>query len=248
MARALTACTLLVGIAALAACTVKETPTPALAGPSELGLSLSLQASPDVLVQDGESQTHVVIQARNVNGQPVPNLPLRVEILHRGSLVDFGRLSPSRNLATGGDGRAVFDYIAPAAPPFPVDDGTNIVTLLVTPVGTDYANATPRSVQIRLVPPGVIVAPTGPSFTVTPSTLVVAQEGFFNASASTAPDGRKIEVYDWDFGDGKKKHIIGTAHATHEFMVEGTFTVVLTVTDSAGVSASTARLVKVVAE
>jgi PKD repeat protein len=115
-------------------------------------------------------------------------------------------------------------------------------------VGTDYANATPRSVQIRLVPPGVIVAPTGPSFTVTPGTLAVAQVGFFNASASTAPDGRKIEIYDWDFGDGTKKHIVGSAYTTHDFMAVGTFTVVLTVTDSAGVSASTARLVKVVAE
>ncbi|MCC7242391.1 MAG: hypothetical protein IT180_10745, partial [Acidobacteria bacterium] len=51
----------IIGMLALAAvaasCTVKDTDAPALAGPSELALSLSLQALPDSIYQDGSSQS-----------------------------------------------------------------------------------------------------------------------------------------------------------------------------------------------
>jgi hypothetical protein len=38
---------------AVASCTVNETEVPALSGPSELALSLDLQASPDQILQNG---------------------------------------------------------------------------------------------------------------------------------------------------------------------------------------------------
>ena len=116
MLRALRACTLVVAVAlSVAACTVKNTDTPPLAGPSELGLSLALQAVPDVVIQDGESRAQIVVTARDPNSQPVRNLALRVEISFQSRLVDYGTLSPGHNIVTGSDGKAVVTYTPPKA-------------------------------------------------------------------------------------------------------------------------------------
>ena len=59
-----------------------------------MSLSLAITANPDVLSLDGSSQTLITIEARDTNGQPAPNVPLRVEILADGQIdrfrVDFG--------------------------------------------------------------------------------------------------------------------------------------------------------------
>jgi PKD repeat protein len=67
------------------------------------------------------------------------------------------------------------------------------------------------------------VSPSAPA----PGTLVV-----FNAAGSTVAFGRTIVSYDWDFGDGSPKG--SGATPTHVYSSEGTFTVVLTVTDNLG--------------
>jgi PKD repeat protein len=65
------------------------------------------------------------------------------------------------------------------------------------------------------------------SFTTTPTNLVVA----FNASASTAISPATISTYAWTFGDTGT----GTGVSpSHTYAANGTYTVVLTVTDSAG--------------
>jgi hypothetical protein len=235
----------MVAAALVAACTVSNTEAPPLAGPSELGLSLSVQASPDVLVQNGEAQAEVVVVARDAMSQPVRNLALRVEIQYRSNIVDYGQIAPGHNIVTGGDGKAVVTYTPPAAPPQSTDTGNNIVTLLFTPVGTDYASAVPRQVQIRLVPPGIIAPPVGPLFTFSPSSPVVNQVVYFDAGLSTVPEGRTIVVYEWDFGDGKRKRIQDSATTHHYFLAAGDSTVVLTTTDSAGHQMSVSRTVKV---
>ena len=66
--------------AMFAGCTVSHTPAPPLQGPSELGLSLTITANPDVLSMDGASQSRITIEARDANGQLLPNKQLRVEI------------------------------------------------------------------------------------------------------------------------------------------------------------------------
>ena len=89
-----------------------------------------------------------------------------------------------KNLVTGGDGRASATYTAPLAPADPVDTQT-VVQILATPGGTDYANATSRSVSIRLVPPGIILPPNGtpvPSFTYSPSAPLSKSDVTFDAS------------------------------------------------------------------
>ncbi|MFI8592968.1 PKD domain-containing protein, partial [Microbacterium sp. NPDC078428] len=66
----------------------------------------------------------------------------------------------------------------------------------------------------------------------------------FDGSASTSPDDRAIESYEWDFGDGAT----GTGvTVTHEYAGAGTYDVTLTVTDEAGLSRSVTQPVNVAA-
>lgn len=230
-----------VAAAFLSACTLSETAAPPLQGPSELGLSLTIFANPDVITQNGTSQSLVVIQAFDANGLPARNIPLRAEITVGGVVSDFGTLS-ARTLVTGNDGRATVTFTAPPAPL--VDTDTNLrVSIRVTPSGTNFADAEPRFVDIRLVPPGVIIG-TGPSpsFTFTPDSPAIRTNVVFDATASTAPSNATIASYSWDFGDG------GTGSGrivTHEFRTPNTFSVTLTVTDSNGLSASTSRSITI---
>jgi chitodextrinase len=205
----------------LGACTVKKQETPPLTGPSELGTSITITVSPDVLRQDGASQSIVTIVARDNNGQLLRNLSLRAEITVNNIVTDFGTLS-ARNLVTDANGRATAVYTAPPSPAVSIDTGT-LVQIQVIPSGTDFGNATPRFASIRLVPTGVVVPPINgltPKFTVNPATPTDHQTVFFDASTSTTTNG------DGDTGTG-----IATSHS---FDDSGTFVVTLTVTDSIG--------------
>ena len=141
----------LAAVVLVASCTVSKTERPPLAGPSELSLALTLLANPDVLAQDGASQSQVVIQARDANGLAVKNLAVHLDNLGCGTTANVGMLS-SRDLVTGADGRATASYTAPTAAAN-CEPNNAWVTLQVMPVGSDYRSATPRTVDIRLVPP-----------------------------------------------------------------------------------------------
>jgi subtilisin family serine protease len=58
----------------------------------------------------------------------------------------------------------------------------------------------------------------------------------FNASSST--DDHGIVSYGWDFGDGASSSSAGASTVTHGYQTKGQYTVTLTVTDTAGQSAS----------
>jgi PKD repeat protein len=108
-----------------------------------------------------------------------------------------------------------------------------VVEIAVTPTSGDYSNDTPRSVSIRLVPPGVIVPPeTGvtPNFTINPASPQDNQPVLFDASSSTTTSGI-ITSYQWNFGDGGT----GTGMtASHTYAIAGTYVVTLRVTNSIG--------------
>ena len=233
----------MVASALLASCTMKKQEAPPLAGPSEFGTSISLAVVPDVIFQDGASQSLITATARGPNGEPVRNLSLRAEIAVNGAMMDFGSLS-ARNLVTGTDGRATVVYTAPPGPAGATASSGALVQILVTPIGSDFMNATPRDVMIRLVPVGVIIPPDGmqPRFTFTPTSPADHQQVLFDASTSEASANNPIVRYDWNFGDGEG----GSGRTVaHSFEDPGTFVVTLTVSDAFNRSASTSQTITV---
>jgi PKD repeat protein len=231
-----------------AGCTVKKDEAPPLIGPSELGKAIAITVTPDVLTQDGVSQSVVRVTVRNQHGQPVPNEALRAEIWVDGTPRDFGTLS-ARNVVTGGDGSATFAYTAPPAAPVAEDSGT-VVDIALTPLNSgNFANSQTRTVTIRLVPPGVIVPPSGlaPHFTASPSSPIQGQPVFFDACRNTAlppcaPANNPVVSYHWDFGDGRTA---SGQSATHTFSGPANYFVRLTITDSFGRSQSTTQTIAV---
>jgi len=230
---------LALALAASVGCTVHKTEAPPLSGPSELSLSLTMLATPDTLSQDGFSQSTVVIQARDGNAQPVRSLAVRVDIAIGGVVQDFGRLS-TKNVVTGSDGKASVVYTAPTA----VDsvDRQTLVSILATPAGSDATAQTPRSITIKLVPPGVITppGPTVPDFTIAPDSPKQMDQVQFDASDPTL-DAR-IASYDWTFGDGSSA---SGRQVSHQFRDAGSFVVTLTITDNTGARGTRPKTVQV---
>lgn len=77
-----------------------------------------------------------------------------------------------------------------------------------------------------------------PIFEVTPSTARAGTELTFDASGSvvaTVPEGNVAVGWSWEFGDGETAK---GESVTHTYAKAGTYTIKLTVTDSAGRSAS----------
>jgi len=86
MARALRFLALVAAVAlGASACTVKKTEAPALTGPSELGLSLTVSATPDILTQDGSSQATVTVVARDSAGSVKKKHALPPATMKRGT-------------------------------------------------------------------------------------------------------------------------------------------------------------------
>jgi PKD repeat protein len=239
------------GLLASAACTVHKTETPALTGPSEFALSVSVSAIPDSINLDGASQSSIVVTVRDASGQPKAGASLRADIAVGGAIQDFGRLS-AKTLVTGADGKASTIYTAPAAVTGSI---TTTVSIVVTPIGTDFQGAVAQSVSIRLTPTVVVVivpvvgGPTA-NFAVTPAALNAQSPVTFDATAScgsTDNNGActttsKIVTYTWDFGDG------GTGSgliATRTFALQQTYSVALTVTNDKGASATTRKSVAI---
>jgi PKD repeat protein len=102
--------------------------------------------------------------------------------------------------------------------------GAFSVTLTVT----DSAGKTGASSKSVTV--GAGAAPVA-AFTTSPAQIRAGQLFFLDATGSTAPAGRTIVKYEWNFGDNQ---IVEGARIDHVFPVAGTFTVTLTVTDSGG--------------
>ena len=187
------------GIVVLAGgCTLSDQDPPPLTGPSELAQSIVIAVSPDVLPQDGASQSFITVTARDANAQPIRNLTMRTETQVNGTPVDFGTLS-ARNVVTGSDGRATLVYTAPPSPAV-APDAFLLVDIVVTPFGSDFNNSSQRTASIRLVPQGMVIPPGDlvPAFTVTPPAPADGQTVLFDASTSTRIDRRvSMELRRW---------------------------------------------------
>jgi PKD repeat protein len=207
----------------IAGCTLENGVAPAVTGPSEFGLSVTLTASPDLLPRDGESQSLVTVTVRDDASRPVPG-----RMLSAGT--DIGTLSDS-DVMTSEDGRATFLYTAPPA-------GTvgNAAQVWVVPIGDNGGNAVARTLSINFSGPSNRTAPT-PNFISTPAEPERGAPVRFDASTTTDEEIVCLDLctYSWDFGDGS-----GASGRTvsHTYSSAGTFIVTLTVTDRAGASAS----------
>jgi PKD repeat protein len=225
-------------LACASGCTTKSQEAPPLTGPSELDQSIAVAVSPDVLPMDGASQSFVSVTARDAASQPIRNLSLRVEIHVGGVPTDFGSIS-ARSLVTGSDGRATFVYTAPLGPEVNSDPFI-LVDLVVTPIGTDFNNAVPRTAAIRLTPSRGNIPPINlaPAFTVNPGSPQIGQTVLFDASSSQG----QIAEYQWSFGDGSRA---GGRTAQHSYDEAETFVVTLTIFDAQGRSRQTSQSITV---
>lgn len=227
--------------AAVPGCALDNPNAPPVVGPSTFGVSLNVTASPDILPEDGASQSVVKVTVRDAMGQPLRNVPLRFDVIDGGKIVDFGVLS-ARNVTTNNNGEASVVFTAPRAAIRGFDSGT-IVQIVATPIGTDWAGATAGSVQIRLVPESIATIPGAPTptFSFTPSNPGPGDLITFNASAST--DDGTIVRYRWTFSDGHVEP--DQAVVSHDFTDAGVYFVTLTVTDNENKSSSVTRAVTV---
>jgi hypothetical protein len=236
-----------VGTCALAAasCGIEKQSAPALAGPSEYGTSLTVSAIPNVLVQDGESQSVINVLALDANGGPIANLGLRMDGSSSSTLVPSVTLTATA-IRTDAAGRATFGLVAPP-PPAVMPTTPTVITVRVTPEDTDLANTVPRTVQVQLVAPSGTPMPNNnpvPSFTIVPAVANITQSVTFDASATTdegTPCGSRC-TYLWDFGDFTTGNGITV---TKSFTLPQAYNVTLTVQDDRGGVASTQRTITI---
>jgi PKD repeat protein len=238
----------LVAAALVGACTVHQSATPTVAGPSQLALTVTLTATPDRITQDGASQSSIVALAIGPDGQPRTGLPLRLDMQVNGVTQDFGTLS-ARTIVTGSDGKATSVYTAPPPPPALLGGSGVTMAIFANVIGSDATTTpiyTPPFVALRLVPPGVIIAPADTPtavFTITPSASNVNINLPATFDGSTSCGGplqngacqsvSAITAYAWNFGDGSA--VATGKTATHTFTSTGTYNVTLTVTNDRGV-------------
>jgi PKD repeat protein len=210
----------------MSGCALEDQTAPPLGGPSGFGLAVTLTATPDFLPRDGSSMATILLTARDENGTPVAktfNLA-----------PSAGSLSVDQ-VTTDQNGQATFWFTAPS-----INTDVDTVIVRAIPVGTDFGNASSRSVAIGVNGPAVPFA----AFTFTPDAPARFEMVSFNASGTTlgGPQCGASCTYAWTFGtEGTGTGIV----APHAFQTQGVHTVTLTVTAPSGTFSSVSRTVTV---
>ena len=204
---------------------------PPLAGPSTTAFSLTMTPLTDRMPRDGATQTVVTLTARDeIASTPVPGQRVALNAL------PFTATLSASEVTTAADGLAMFTVTAP-----PPEAGSGSIIVVATPVGGAVAGLGSRSLTIPLIDTDGLVA----RFVVTPSQPRVGQTVTFDASGSRVEPGTAITTYSWSFGDGTAATTTA-ATFSKSYSEARTYAVVLTVTDSSGRSATTAKNVTVV--
>jgi len=135
-------------IFAMNGCGLDEVKVPPLVGPSETGISLQMQANPDIVSADGVSQSVVRITVRDQNGRPAQGQQLLVSFSGDGFIVAgsvlVGPLQNGISLTTDANGIAQVVYVA----------GTSVgstVRVFAMPYNTDFNGRFEQSVTILLI-------------------------------------------------------------------------------------------------
>jgi PKD repeat protein len=159
---------------------------------------------------------------------PAANIPV---LLTAGSLVNGSCTAATSDIVrfdwTFGDGGSAsgrtVNHTYSAA-------GSFVLTLTET---SDRGLAASATQQVSIGTPNLPQA----SFSTSPGSPAVGDTVFFNASASVAGAGHTLTGFSWDFGDGTTGSGMNT---THVYTQPRTYTVLLTVTDESGQSATSA--------
>jgi PKD repeat protein len=215
-----------VAVAALltSACSLDKQEEPALMGPSDLGLSIALTATPDQLPRDGSSSAVVTLIARDPSNRPIVGQRL---LLSLGTGSPVGAALSQQEVTTNAQGTATFSVSAPSQ-----GSTGNSIVIVATPVGNNADNTRARILSISVNPPNV-GAPTA-AFTFSPATPEIGQVVTFDASTTT-DEGVACNTctFIWNFGgDGTATGRV----ATHVFGAAGPYSVTLTAVDSVGTS------------
>jgi PKD repeat protein len=228
------------------ACTVHDTVPPALAGPSELALSLVMSATPDHVTQDGSSTSTITVIAKDANGTPLSNVEMRFDITVNNKLADFGGLS-SKTAVTNGSGRATVVYTAPVSSV--IGGAATVVGVIAEPVGTNYSISSVLGRQVAVIvtpPPPPPPVPGAPTVTLTysPTSPKVGQMINFVATA-TPQAGHQIINWEWSFGDTQTSNETGF-DAQHSYDAAGNYSMSLLVRDDMGRSGYVSKPITVV--
>jgi PKD repeat protein len=147
---------------------------------------------------------------------------------------------------TDASGRASTVFTAPSPVVIQNPDGSSTVAappdvqIMIRPSETDFANSTPRTATIHLIPKGTVVPPNATvkaDFTFNPTAPSDHQNVVFDGSPSTSVGGAIVD-WQWTFSDGARK---SGMVVTHDFEAAGTFSVTLRVTDTVGASNTTTK-------
>jgi PKD repeat protein len=210
-----------VALLAGAACTVHQTETPALTGPSSFG---------GTVVAPVQTPTPVFTET------PTPvNFNIAVTFdasTSCGGRISFGVCSNSTAITkyewdfgdgSTGTGKTTTHVFKSSTQP----STTFNVTLTVTNDQSVSASVT------RALVVGASPAPSA-SFVISPTAPVVSQTVYFDANASRAATGHSIVEWDWDFGDGVIATGSSLALTTHAYSIPATYVIVLKVVDEVG--------------
>jgi PKD domain-containing protein len=230
-------------VLALNGCGLDKVEIPELDGPAELGLSLKLTASPDIVTADGFSSSLVQVQLRGPNGEGLPGRQVFMGVADsQGRTADIGQLRSTGSggigtgvvLTTGANGIAQASYEAP-----PRTDMTANASVIVQarPIDNDAQGQIYRTVRIELRSAEPRLFPQVPGNTISCNFLVEPGAGPYRVntvislqSLASSPNG-PIVRYEWFFGDGTRDDKPNIAKV---FRFPGNYQVLHVVTDAIG--------------
>jgi PKD repeat protein len=225
-------------------CALDDADIPPLTGPSGLALSVIATATPDRLPRDGTSQSVIALNVRDAQNRPAAARPTITTVTVTPAAPVAGQsasftagftVAPNHRIVSfrwqWGDGTTTTTSDASTTHAFSAN-GTYVVTVTAT---DDLGQSATTTVTV-VVGSGVVA-----SFRFSPTDPKQNDTVVFDGSASSSTAGATIVKWTWNFGDGSATEESDEPIIEHDFPNDRTYVVRLTVTDSAGRTATTTQ-------